>query len=402
MRSIRLPGLLFAMMPLMLTGAKSPAQTAPQDAGNGLFDLMAAAESLQKSKQFPKTLEADATLTLKRRALQDPPVRHALSLLRQGLAKPVNLPRSDSTQVNFPQLAKFRSLARLLTVEQYVLLADGKVSAAVNSLRDGLRMGYLLMDDTLVSGLVGVAVESIAIHQIARNMQQLSARDCEQVIALVLERLNAPDPLLRVMQGERDFQRRMLREMFQEMQKEAGKASSLTPEEEAEQDPEVKEMIRQIRQNPAAMEAYQTEAMNLMTARFDLLFAELKKPLWERKETQQEMPDTPAGKLIGTLMELTGSTRTTESLTRGQVNVQLLGMHAAIRRFRWEHNRLPVNLEELKPGKLAIDPFTGQPLVYKRLDERNYELYSAGPMVYNEQGEPSGRRDHIHLPRKNP
>ena len=400
MRAVRLTGLLFAMMPLTLTGTKSLAQTAPRDANNGFPDLMAAAESLQKSKLFPKTLEADATLTLKRRVMQDPPVRRALSLLRQGLAKPVNLPRSDPSLVNFPQLAKFRSLARLLMVEQYVLLADGKVSAAVSSLRDGLRMGYLLMDDTLISGLVGVAVEAISLNMIARNMQQLSARDCEQVFALVLERLNAPDPLLRVMQGERDFQRRMLRETLRQAMQPPRSESAEEPVEREEL--QMREILHQLRQNPAAMVSFEKEVDDLMMARFDLLFAELKKPLWERKEIQQELPDTSAGRLVGILMQVTGSPRTTESLTRGQVNVQLLGVHAAICRYRWEHNRLPDSLQALRLGSLAIDPFTGQPLVYKRLDERSYELYSAGPMVYNEQGQPSGRPDPIHLPRKNP
>ncbi len=402
MRYVRLPGLLLAMMPFVLIGARSPAQTAPQDAANGFHDLMAAAESLQKSPLFPKTLEPDATLTLKRRALQDPPVRRALNLLRSGLAKPVALPRPDPARVNFPHLAKFRSLARLLMVEQYVLLAEGKVGVAVSSLRDGVRMGYLLMTDTLINGLVGVAVELIVITQIARHMPQLSARDCEQVIGLARERLNAPDPLLPVMEGERDVQMKMLREMFEEMHRAAGKEPSRTQEAEEEQDPEMEKILRQMRQNPEAMEAWQTEAVNLLKARYDLLFAELRRPPWERREIRQEMPDTPAGRLIGVMAQLTGSLRSAEAFTRAQANLQLLGMHAAIRRFLWEHDRLPSGLEELKPGRLAIDPYTGQPLIYRRLNDREYELYSAGPIVYNEEGQPSGRRDNIHLPRKRP
>jgi hypothetical protein len=64
----------------------------------------------------------------------------------------------------------------------------------------------------------------------------------------------------------------------------------------------------------------------------------------------------------------------------------MLGVHAAIRRYRWEYRRLPDSLEQLKLGAVAIDPFTGKPLAYRRVDDRSYTLSSIGPDLPDAQG----------------
>ena len=71
--------------------------------------------------------------------------------------------------------------------------------------------------------------------------------------------------------------------------------------------------------------------------------------------------------------------------------LHLLGVHGAIRRFRWENNRLPSSLSELNLSDLTTDPFTGAPLIYKVTGDR-YELSSAGP----KEGDAAGP---ISLPR---
>jgi hypothetical protein len=71
-------------------------------------------------------------------------------------------------------------------------------------------------------------------------------------------------------------------------------------------------------------------------------------------------------------------TQVSQGYTREQAQVRLLACHAAVRRYRWEHDRLPSSLTDLTLGDLAIDPFTGQPLKYMVRGKR-YELTSAGP-----------------------
>jgi hypothetical protein len=65
--------------------------------------------------------------------------------------------------------------------------------------------------------------------------------------------------------------------------------------------------------------------------------------------------------------------------TANRTELQLFGVHAAIRRFRWEQDRLPEGLEELRLGDLATDPFTGKGLLYRRTGRITYTLSSVGP-----------------------
>ncbi|MBC7804810.1 MAG: hypothetical protein H7145_01545, partial [Akkermansiaceae bacterium] len=77
-----------------------------------------------------------------------------------------------------------------------------------------------------------------------------------------------------------------------------------------------------------------------------------------------------------------------------RVRFQLLGVHAAIRRFRWANNRLPKTLDEMELApQLVTDPFTTKPLLYKPGNTgSDYELASAGGLMPGEDGEPDARR----------
>ena len=51
-----------------------------------------------------------------------------------------------------------------------------------------------------------------------------------------------------------------------------------------------------------------------------------------------------------------------------------------MRRYRWERDRLPDSLADLRLGDLLLtDPYTGRPLLYARTGETTYTLSSAGP-----------------------
>src|SRR5713101_5224144 len=128
----------------------------------------------------------------------------ALRLLQQGLAKPVISPRETVTSATvFPDLAGFRQMARLLDMCQYVALADGRVAGAIAALREGLRLGQVVQTDTLISGLVGIAIATIAIRPLGEHLEQLAARDCDLLYRVCLERLSQPPLLPQMMEMER-------------------------------------------------------------------------------------------------------------------------------------------------------------------------------------------------------
>ena len=84
-----------------------------------------------------------------------------------------------------------------------------------------------------------------------------------------------------------------------------------------------------------------------------------------------------------------------------RVSLQLLAVHAGIRAFLWESEKLPKSLSELRLAiNLITDPFTAKPLLYEPSQTgTTYRLASAGALVPGEDGKPDIRNP-ITLPQE--
>ncbi len=303
---------------------------------NGFEEILQAGDLARVSKALDEAGERTSTLTQKRRALAEPDLRRALSLLRSGLAKTKRFPREseNSTQAFSPM----RALGRLLRVEQYVLLADGKVGAAIDSLRDGLTLGHSIAGEMLIGSLVTSAIDSIVIRGIAEHLDQLSVKDCERLMKLASDWLSLPDPGISALDAEREFSR------------------------------------GHIRTHLGADPALAAEVFALLSVRISTVQNMLKQEPWKRGAMP---PPEGSAAALAHLKELeVGYEQILEVFTRDLAKVQMLGVHAAIRRFRWEYNRLPSTLKELKLGRLGLDPFTGSPFLYQNNGDSAYTLRS--------------------------
>jgi hypothetical protein len=334
-------------------------QIFPHPSGvNGYEEIVAAGERAQGNQALAATQEPGATLAMKRQALADPNNVEALRLLRIGLEKPLRSPDAGlGLDAALPRFGLLRQLARLLVVEQYVLLADGRTGAALGSLRDGLRVAYLIKGERIIGGLVGVAMESILLNGMAGHIEQLSAPDCDRLVALAKERLAAPDPMAAALEAERAYTLAMMEQLRRQ------------PSGPTEPD-------AQIEADPGAVAAFAERFAAVINLHFTERIVALRLPPWKRREPKPIEDGSPEGRVARMLLPVTAQAMT--SFTRSQARMQLLGVHAALRRFRWEHERLPDSLAELRLGDLAVDPFTGQSLVYRRTGPTAYELSSAG------------------------
>src|SRR5262249_23214539 len=138
----------------------------------------------------------------------------ALKLLHDGLELPVASPRvSLSFDTALPELGAFRSLARLLSLQQYVFLADGRITDALANARLGLRFSQAVQTGTLISGLVGVAIGTVCIDPLARHLDQLSVGDCATLYQICREWLALPDPQIRVIAADRTATRNSVEEV---------------------------------------------------------------------------------------------------------------------------------------------------------------------------------------------
>jgi hypothetical protein len=74
-------------------------------------------------------------------------------------------------------------------------------------------------------------------------------------------------------------------------------------------------------------------------------------------------------------------------------HVRLLTVELALRCYQLKNARLPPHLDELATnhlGRIPLDPFTQQPLIYRPQDT-NWLLYSVGPDGVDDGGKPVGR-----------
>jgi hypothetical protein len=376
-------------------------QIVPRVTGhNGYEELIYAGELARSSLLLREIQEKPSfgTLTEKRAALADRPVVQALALLRAGLSKPVVGPRNPNDMdenIALPEYALFRNLARLLHIEMYVRLADGNVSGALDSLRDGLRLGYSIQSETLIAGLVGVAIDAIVVQRIAQHLAQFSERDCERLLALVKEWLNAPSPLEQVMAAEQSSMVHILNKKRGNLQ---GLIELITGAGAGDDDtgnPQLTALDRFIRANPTGLNDLLDQTIARLNAYHTLVRENIRRPAWERKELPPQNDNTPAGELFAALTPSVHQVLDRYDSERAMMH--LLGVQAALHKYRWHFGKWPDTLDALRIGALALDPLTGKKLLYTRQGD-TYELSSAGPFQRDADGKPTGRKP-VLLPR---
>lgn len=352
---------------------------------NGYEEFIRAAEMIQIIPELTLAMQTDATLATKRRVLAMPRVARALSLVRDGLAKPVGSPRDNITENTlFPEMAMFRMLARLIAVEEYVNFADGRVDSAIDSLKTGLSFGYRVQMDTLIAGLVGIAMDAIVMKGFGANINQLSVFQCDRVVSLMKEFLAADKPGVQLMAMEKSHVIKMLESRRTDPQSLIklleGESADATPEQQAD----FQILKDHLTGSPDVINQTITDAEARISAMYDLAAQNINLPLAKQIPFVKDSSNAPGA--VITRSVTVNPRQIVNKYAGADAMYRLLAVHALIRRYRWDHNALPSSLTELHADDLIVDPFTGDKIVYKRVGEL-YELFSAGP---NSQDEATG------------
>ncbi len=362
---------------------------------NAYEDWVQAGDLIQNNKMVDAASEQGASLTLKRRLLAETTIQQTLQLLRHSLDKPVHSPHVNIDEnTAFPEYSEFRKVARLLGIQIYVCFADGRVDAAMEAMSDGLRFGYRMQSDTLISGLVGVAMQAVVLKSFAAHLNQLSEYQCSHLQCFVEEWLDAPSPSIQVFAGEKQLALRMLDTMRNDARRLEQIVSQSNSDDEAP-DADTQALMAHLKTHPQDISPIIDRARILMTAYCDSAIANLKLPVKERKPLQEFKDKTPGGKLVELLTPTLH--QVSDKYDQTQAMMRLLGVHAAIRRYKWEHNFWPKSLADLHVGHLTDDPFTGDSMAYQ-ITGTGYDLYSKGPFQTDENGKSLSTRKQVRLP----
>lgn len=338
---------------------------------NGYEYLVAAGDVVRSASAFNQVDAASGTLAERRRAAADPDAQQAIALLRKGLSMPIASPRNGwNSETRFPELSPFRQLARLLAMQQYVLLADGRVDEAIDCVRDGLALARAAQTEpVLIAGLSGIAMDSLAVAVIARHRDQLAVGDCDRLIDLLTDWLKSKPPI----QGELVAEhRQQIGALSLARQDPAAILESIDVDTS---NPDEALLRAAIAGNASGAGLIVDQAIGIANRQFATAIQSLLSPPWERPSL-----DVPEHSGLGAaLFDAVAPSldRLLDRYTEDRARIQLLVLHVAIRRYRWEHDRLPQSLDALKRDDLTIDPFTGKQFGY-RVSGDTYDLYSAG------------------------
>lgn len=295
---------------------------------------------------------------------------------------------SLGAKLEFPELKTEREAARLLQAESYLLARDGHFPEAVADQARGFRVArHAASDPTLTAYLVGEACESITLAGM-RSILDLAGPDprvAEDVRRAVAAR--PPGPSLRhALAGDTGFACSTFAPMHAAESRGIGAALAAGdfPGAPAAAVPAT---ARQRAGLHALLDAWQADIL----ARMRPVVAASDLPPIPRRAAFQNAeagsardgngPDAPTHLVTGLLLPLFGSADQIDTRAQAQVAVTLAA--AALLSARAQTGAFPA----APPGAFT-DPFTDQPLIYRRERAGGFVVYSVGPTGHFDGGKP--------------
>jgi len=289
-----------------------------------------------------------------------------------------------------PHVQAARGLTRISILQLYQSRVKGDFSIAEDAIRRALRLSRDLRPrGPVVSQLVSIALDGMLLAGIDRltlNDQQLTAEQCDRILALLLEHqqrgLDRHDEGLKL-------EYIMLRNLIDQL-----RTGRLTPERLME----LTGSSSGNRDNQLSFEGLDYEAEITACNRvFALALQEAKAPYAQVGRSSQVKKEIEAlssqaktaaaaarqtGKMgapVLVLLFAPACQTVREATTRVATNLAAVQMLVALRRYELTHGHLPESLDvaaaETSLGKVPLDSFSGQPL--------RYALVSGKPTVYS-------------------
>ncbi|GMV36641.1 MAG: hypothetical protein AMXMBFR61_11490 [Fimbriimonadales bacterium] len=365
-------------------------QVFPNPTGdNGIEDLLIAAEMLDGNRAFREYeelwIDGQATLQHKRSTVTS--CKAVLARIRTGLARESFRFRESVTfDTPLPGYGHLRRLAKLLSAEQEVHFADGREMQAIDSFRDGYRLGQLLDQQMLISGLVGVVCSGLSLAPLARRLDQLDYRECQYLRKVCEQLLEHPSGVPSMLMGELrcslEFLQRSGERDWVSYLIEFGYGDL---EEGWTEDSAA--LRAAVEEHPELLEQAARQAQEIVRRYYSELLAELQKPAWERTYPDPLKEDDGSWPWLLARALMPPWSTIADRFTADRARLQLLAVHAAVLEYRWWYGVTPADLSKLNLGETATDPFTGKPLIYKRLGDYRFKLYSAGPNKEDDDGD---------------
>lgn len=293
----------------------------------------------------------------------------ALKVFRQGLRRVYMEPGPRSFSALFPHYARFREMARVLSVESRTRAADGNWKGAAQSALDILQFGHQIpRGGPLIGGLVGYAIQAMGQGQLQSLISHLDAPICRAAARRIQQMHAARLPFWHILQEE----------------KWCGQASLLELMRQRDWATQIyaSSGITGINGGPLNIGTYlryrctsKRRVLSDYTHYMDRIIAAARLPY----ATAPTVPSLDG--IVGEfLAPAYAHARFNDA--RAATGHLMLATALALRGYRLEHGAFPEKLTQLVPNylsQLPTDGFgRGEPLRYKKQGD-NFILWSIGP-----------------------
>jgi len=300
---------------------------------------------------------------------------HALATLRKGFAYRYWEAPARSFEVLYTHYPMFREMARLLVLEGNTKAAHGDWGGAADSYLDAMRFAAdAPHGGTLISKLVGIAVQSVGRHPAWKALDHLSAGQARRAARRMEDIIAREFALADMLQEEKWLGLAGTLEVFRKtgvsgfVGTVAGGSGSTAGN--------LFDKLRSLRYSKRTIILNYSRYMDRMIANARLPYA--------AAPPAPPVPDDPVNDAICPVFD-----RMQFSDARGSAQNVLLLVSLALRAYWLERGEYPASLADLAPSylrKLPDDPFALKgTLRYKRTG-RTYVLYSLGPDCRDDGG----------------
>ncbi len=353
---------------------------------NGYFDYMAAIDFLMKNDfdnrsnvRLSNSRNGKSTYLHEIKALVTEYAR-VIDLVKQGnrkqvYADPLFIETRDDIQIQKIGVNTFH-IPRLLFYDAYQNFSSGNSAKGTQSFIDILTFGERMAGSGGTRNYIrGTSLESIAFNEAENLLPRMSQNDLknlERICSDILKYNSLGGMLQARLPHQLKLIGRIISEGYMGVQMEGNVVDEVTAKT-------ISEQIAKL--NPAQKQALNETAGRALFNHVNSYLDMLARPEKEWKAIGSPDIYFPSFGNLATLFDLVDSPVPTvlHTAIEQRTRYRLLLLHSKVEQYRWEHNELPISLDELKDSKAIFDPLTGEKFKYKHEKGRlGYELYSNG------------------------
>lgn len=338
---------------------------------------------------FAKKHQDLSQLQLRREAVRV--AGSALDLLAKGNRKQVLDPRAEKKwDTTFPEFAQMRLLARLVVAGAYVAYADGQPARGNQYLMDSFEFGHRIGNGILIARLVGAAIQSTTFQAYEMLLPLMTAVDARKIIDAVPSWIPNPPVAVAALDSEFAFMQRNLAGMFDQVED----ANGVLFNDERKSNAEKTASDFLGRMTLADKQRVIQICNEHLVKQRQKLGNSYRRPEseWDIPvEVEAEYLNTRAVRSADDFGEFVSSQITPAFTQVGSLEVRtrtqfrLLRLSAAVVRYKWEHDKFPLNLVEAVGEDNMADPASGEKFQYEVLGN-GFRVWSKGTARTGEIG----------------